>query len=209
MDREVTGEDVPTTKSGMKRPLRILWGFLIVVFLLVGLIGGLQVSGGLVALTDSARPFLLRVPLVGEPVLAFLDAGKKSMTAHERRTQELEETREALLAWETELKEEERRLTRERAALEKLQASLDEREDIFEAESGPAQDAAGAFSRLVAGFEEMSSRKAAGIIARLPRERALAVMKALSQEKMSEILAKMDPAVAARMVEALSKEGAS
>ncbi len=207
---DVDGEVSGKKRRSRKRPLRVLLGLAIILLLAGGLVFGLRLSGGIEALTDVLRPYLLQMPLVGEPVLEVLESGRRPLSASERRTMELEETEQKLLAWEKELTEERNRLKRERSSVEKLQAALErEREELQVREAEEAEDPGGALSRTVESLEEMSSRKAAGIIARLSRERALKVLNALSQAKMSEVLAKMDPAVAARMVEALSKREAS
>lgn len=208
MDGEspVAGEPKSPRK---KRGLVLLRNILLVLFLLSGVMFGLRISGGLNEIFESVSPVLAQAPFVGETLVALMDSVERPLNSQERRSLELEEMETLLLVREESLREEAKKLEAERARLEKLQEELEREQEALrkDLETPRKPEESEALASLVQGFEDMSSRKAAGIMSKLSRERAMEIMRALSQEKMAEILAKMEPATAARMVEALSGEG--
>lgn len=206
--QEAGEQKPPAVKRGLKR----FFGILLVLFLLSGMIFGLRVSGGLDEIFSFVSPVLSQFPLVGEPLVALMDSVERPLNSQERRALELEEMDAALVSREEVLREASRNLEADRARLEKLREELErEKKKAQKAAQVPATSGndAEAVTSLARGFEDMSSRKAAGIISKLTRQRALQIMRALSQEKMAEVLAKMDPGTAAKMVEALSQGGAT
>lgn len=190
-----------------KRGLTLFCNIVLILLLLSGMVCGLKISGGLNEIFEAVGPVLAKTPLIGETLVVLMDSVERPLNVQERRALELKEMESALLVREEGLRQEAKQLEADRARIAKLQEELGRQREIREQETSLKSDEPEALASLVRGFEDMSSRKAAGIISRLSRQRAIEIMTALSQEKMAEILAKMEPATAAKMVEALSQEG--
>ena len=213
----VTKENTAAPKKGKGKKKRGCGFFLISLFLGVGVLAGLQLSGN-VDVRPFVYPLVPRLPLIGPEVAKMMGIPPVfSLTVDERRRLELEE-------WETKIAVRMRSLDQQGEWVERMSKDLTGREkEVLQSQEEiqralealsqdvPAEGAASAESevelkRLQRTFEEMSPRNAAAILGKTSEALAVNLLSRMTEDVKARILARMRPEQAARLAEQLSQQ---
>ena len=196
-------------KSKSRRGLKF---FIFFVLLITGIIVGMHTSG-----TVDIRPFVWnvvpKIPFIGDYLKEHLSIPEiYTLTVSERRKLELQQ-------WQQRLDTRERELLENSAELESLQNDIESRQrrverqenDLLDKErviakgkneATPEEEAL--IKEIANTYREISPRRAARIIAQLPENLSIELMRNLPQDARASILARMDPRRAARITENLA-----
>jgi flagellar motility protein MotE (MotC chaperone) len=178
--------------------------------LLSGVVTGMHVGGYI-----DIRPYIWelspKIPFIGSYLKEYLDIPEiYTLTVSERRKLELQQWQDRLDAKERELQaiinksellSNDIELRQQR--INKQEADLLEKENETKvSEITPEEEKL--IIELTNTYRDMSPRRAAQIIAQLPNDLAVEMMKKLPQDARASILEKMDPVKAARITENLA-----
>jgi flagellar motility protein MotE (MotC chaperone) len=192
--------------------------FILLMLLAAGVSAGLQASGNV-----DLRPFVYgivpKIPKVGEPLKDALGIPEVySLSAEERRRQELDE-------WESMIAESVRSLDVRQKELDKVSKDLSTREQDLDYErenlaarlealsndiasgdaGGVLESQAGEIGDIIGTFGQMSARNAAAIIEKLNPNLAVAILEGLPEDSRANILGRIEAATAAVLTEMLSE----
>jgi flagellar motility protein MotE (MotC chaperone) len=210
---------VPEKSRKKKKKKKRGCGFFILLILLAsGVSAGLQASGNV-----DLRPFVYtvipRIPKVGERLKNALGIPESySLTASERRRQELDE-------WETIIAASMRSIDARLKELDETSDDLASREkdldyerenlaarlealsnDMTSQDAGPISRAQGDEIRDIIGtFGQMSARNAAAIVEKLNPNLAVAILEGLPEDTRASVLGRIEAATAAVLTERLSE----
>ena len=194
-EQEHKQEETPRKKKRKMGKAKLFFLFLL---LLVGILGGMHLTG-----TWDARPLFYRtvpsLPLVGSYLGEWLQVPREySLTVEERRELDLEKRQELLREWEEDLRDRE-------GILENFSKDLTHRENLVktreqrlaasleEVEKEPSEDLSQEnIKRLLQVYGEMSARNAAEIMQNLPGELAVTLLSRMAQDQAANILSKME-----------------
>ena len=209
IDNDVSFSSAAQTSKKPKKRSKFKYLFLLAL-LLSGVVTGMHV-GGYIDVRPYVWDYAPKIPFIGDYLKEHLDIPEiYTFTVTERRMLELQQWQERLDKKEKDLQamaEKSELLSNE---IESRQQRIDKQEaDLLEKEIDTRMSVATPeeeelISELTNTYQDMSPRRAALIMAQLPNDLAVDMMKKLPLDARASILEKMDPIRAARITENLA-----